>query len=192
MKSMEKISREQLRKIILKEYNGVLETVRQHDENLKKYDKVIKELQELKLFLTEPVSLFTAKNDAISKASCELKRLYISNMIIGEIVKQYDDEKIDDAITEAMKTIDYIYTVKGKSISKQTYDVVQCYKYNGNKYYISNFELKNELEKMIILYNLDIKYDNIMDLKFDFGANQINDKYTVKIFKNGKIQVIEK
>ena len=192
MKSMEKISREQLRKIILKEYNGVLETVRQHDENLKKYDKVIKELQELKLFLTNPVSLFTAKNDAISKASCELKRLYISNMIIGEIVKQYDDEKIDDAITEAMKTIDYIYTVKGKSISKQTYDVVQCYKYNGNKYYISNFELKNELEKMIILYNLDIKYDNIMGLKFDFGANQINDKYTVKIFKNGKIQVIEK
>lgn len=192
MKSMEKISREQLRKIILKEYNGVLETVRQHDENLKKYDKVIKELQELKLFLTNPVSLFTAKNDAISKASCELKRLHISNMIIGEIVKQYDDEKIDYAITEAMKTIDYIYTVKGKSISKQTYDVVQCYKYNGNKYYISNFELKNELEKMIILYNLDIKYDNIMGLKFDFGANQINDKYTVKIFKNGKIQVIEK
>lgn len=192
MKSMEKISREQLRKIILKEYNGVLETVRQHDENLKKYDKVIKELQELKLFLTEPVSLFTAKNNAISKASYELKRLYISNMIIGELVKQYDDEKIDDAITEAMKTIDYIYTVKGKSISKQTYDVVQCYKYNGNKYYISNFELKNELEKMIILYNLDIKYDNIMDLKLDFGANQINDKYTVKIFKNGKIQVIEK
>lgn len=192
MKSMEKISREQLRKIILKEYNGVLETVRQHDENLKKYDKVIKELQELKLFLSNPVSLFTAKNDAISKASCELKRLYISNMIIGEIVKQYDDEKIDYAITEAMKTIDYIYTVKGKSVSKQTYDVVQCYKYNGNKYYISNFELKNELEKMIILYNLDIKYDNIMSLKFDFGANQINDKYTVKIFKNGKIQVIEK
>lgn len=192
MKSMEKISREQLRKIILKEYHGVLETVRQHDENLKKYDKVIKELQELKLFLTNPISLFTAKNDAISKASCELKRLYISNMVIGEIVKQYDDEKIDDAITEAMKTIDYIYTVKGKSISIQTYNVVQCYKYNGNKYCISNFELKNELEKMIILYNLDIKYDNIVNLKFDFGANQINDKYTVKIFKNGKIQVIEK
>lgn len=189
---MRKISREELREIIKKEYEKLVETVNTHKANLDNYMETIKKLEELKIYSSNSYKIvYEVENDEISLSSGRLSKYEIESTLIGFLYRKgYKDLEVERAIGRTLERIDRLYEVNKNTITKKTYGVVGQYNHSKD-YYVDDYELSKYIENMINLFNLEISKENLYT-KFHFGNNEINDKYVLKVFKNGKIKLIEK
>ena len=186
---MKKVDKEFLRELIKGQYTIVVEGMKIYKKNLEDNMKTIKHLELLDIlpsFAYNKESYIADKK--ISSANCKLEKYDINKCLMEDLYKYgYDEKLVEEKIEDALNTINCIYQVNKNKIEKQTYGIYT--KYDNE---ISQYKLKDEIEKISKIFRLSIDIDKMKDITFNIGLNNIDNNYDVKFYKNGKLQVIEK
>lgn len=189
---MKRITKKEIMELIKKEHRATVEKIENFKHELINNDEVIKKLIDLKII--NPSSVKTEvgyREDLLSLMNGRLKKYEIDARIRGCTINNDEIERIAD---NTLFTIDTMYEVKNNTITYKTYNVVREY-FLKNEKYIDEYELTKILETISNVFHLNLDINKIrqdVDQKFVFGINNLDDKHNIKIFKNGKITIIEK
>lgn len=186
---MERVTKEYLMDLVKTQYVLIVEGMKVYKKNLEENMEIIKHLEMLEILpqfaYNEEHKILDKK---ISSANYKLDKYMIAKDLIGKLYyKGYDEKLVEVEVEKALERINYTYTVNKNKIEVQTYGI-----YDKMFDSVSDYKLKDKIECIIKIFRLNVDIEEMRKIKFEVGTTQLNDKYIVKFFKNGKIQVVEK
>ena len=187
---MKQITKENLIELVEKTYKKCLDEIKQYEKDLNDNMELIKKLEEIGIY--NKFAYNRVDQMAGTIIACNNHKLYpyeIDTSLMHELYeKGYNDKLVESEVDRALRIINRLYSIDKNKIETKSSGLISTIS-EGKVYRFKAIEI---ISRASDIFDLKIDKEKLNDFEFEIGLNIIDGNYVVKIFKNGKLQLIKK
>ena len=187
---MKQITKENLIELVEKTYEKCLDEIKQYEKDLNDNMELIKKLEEIGIY--NKFTYNRVDQMAGTIIACNNHKLHpyeIDTSLMHELYeKGYNDKLVESEVDRALRIINRLYSVDKNKIETKSSGLISTIS-EGK---VCRFKAIEIISRVSDIFDLKIDKEKLNDFEFEIGTNTIDDNYIVKIFKNGKLQLIKK